>query len=601
MNEETKSNIKLYEKLGYRFFLSWCITALLFAVFNFSSSLYDIEYVTTVDTKLFVILFVAVVIVLTYINAVSKKWYTDVLGCAFVVPLYTIYMMFNKINIYMCFAITVFIFILAAYTFNRFGEHFENLKIGKITCKFIILMAVIFFICYLMMLTVVRYLSFKSPCYDFGIFSQAFYYMKNTFIPYTTCERGELLSHFKVHMSPILYVLLPAYIVFPTPATLIVSQVLLLAAAVLPLYLICRHRKLSNLSTMVVCLAYILYPAVGGGLFYDFHENKFLPLLIFWFIYFMEKKKAVPSIIMMLLVCFVKEDAPIYVGCISFYYIFAYEDKKDKLRAFRRFAFALVYFFAVVAYLQNFGDGAMTSRFSNFLVDKEDSIIMMLINIIKNPAYFFSELLSTSKLEFFLWTMLPLGFVPFLTKKLRNYILILPYLLMHFVSSYVYQHNIFFQYTYGSLSLLLFMTVLYFSENNEEKIKRRNLFISFMMVFGVLLTFTSAITTKHYYLSNYVVAQEERQRILESFESIIPPDASVEASSYYVTPLSSRDEIYEIGTERLCDYVVYDLRILADEERIAELQAIKESLGYEIIFELDGLVRILESPMVHAK
>ncbi len=60
--------------------------------------------------------------------------------------------------------------------------------------------------------TVGRIFTFSTPTYDFGIFSQMFYYMKETGMPLTTVERDGLLSHFNVHMSPIYYLLLPFYV-----------------------------------------------------------------------------------------------------------------------------------------------------------------------------------------------------------------------------------------------------------------------------------------------------------------------------------------------------------------------------------------------------
>ena len=51
--------------------------------------------------------------------------------------------------------------------------------------------------------TVGRVMSFCTPTFDFGIFAQMFYNMKETGLPLTTVERDGLLSHCAVHMSPI--------------------------------------------------------------------------------------------------------------------------------------------------------------------------------------------------------------------------------------------------------------------------------------------------------------------------------------------------------------------------------------------------------------
>lgn len=53
--------------------------------------------------------------------------------------------------------------------------------------------------------TVCRVYSFGTPSYDFGIFSQMYYNMKESGFPMTTIERDGPLSHFCVHVSPIYY------------------------------------------------------------------------------------------------------------------------------------------------------------------------------------------------------------------------------------------------------------------------------------------------------------------------------------------------------------------------------------------------------------
>ena len=56
-------------------------------------------------------------------------------------------------------------------------------------------------------MTILRYRLNYASAYDFGIFSQMYYYMDKGLTPLTTCERDGLLSHFAVHLSPVFYVL----------------------------------------------------------------------------------------------------------------------------------------------------------------------------------------------------------------------------------------------------------------------------------------------------------------------------------------------------------------------------------------------------------
>ena len=69
-----------------------------------------------------------------------------------------------------------------------------------------------------------RYKTFSTPNYDFGLFCNMFHNMKETGLPLVTSERDRLLSHFAVHISPIYYLLLPFYWIFPSPLTLQIGQ-----------------------------------------------------------------------------------------------------------------------------------------------------------------------------------------------------------------------------------------------------------------------------------------------------------------------------------------------------------------------------------------
>ena len=81
-------------------------------------------------------------------------------------------------------------------------------------------------------MTVLRYRLNYASAYDFGIFSQMYYYMDKGLSPLTTCERDGLLSHFAVHLSPVFYVLLPFYKLVPRPETLLVLQSLVVSCTI---------------------------------------------------------------------------------------------------------------------------------------------------------------------------------------------------------------------------------------------------------------------------------------------------------------------------------------------------------------------------------
>ncbi|WP_405379411.1 DUF2079 domain-containing protein, partial [Phascolarctobacterium sp.] len=205
--------------------------------------------------------------------------------------------------------------------------------------------------------TVGRVYSFSSPTFDFGIFSQMFYHMKESGLPMTTVERDGLLSHFAVHVSPIYFSLLPFYWLVPTPATLQVLQAAVITSAVIPLWKIGKHHGLTGAQRMLVCAVLLLYPAFSGGTSYDIHENCFLTPLILWLLYGIDKKSITITAITAVLTLMVKEDAAVYVAVVALWLIvktvlrFKKLDVQNFITGIALLAISLGWFFLVTGYL----------------------------------------------------------------------------------------------------------------------------------------------------------------------------------------------------------------------------------------------------------
>ena len=112
-------------------------------------------------------------------------------------------------------------------------------------------------------MTVLRYRLNYASAYDFGIFSQMYYYMDKGLSPLTTCERDGLLSHFAVHLSPCLLctaALLTNLV--PRPETLLVLQSLVVISGMVPLCLLARTFCFTRLQTRVFRSDVLFYPAL---------------------------------------------------------------------------------------------------------------------------------------------------------------------------------------------------------------------------------------------------------------------------------------------------------------------------------------------------
>lgn len=415
------------------------------------------------------------------------------------------------------------------------------------------------------------YKNHWTSCYDFGLFAQMFHYMKNTGLPLITCERDGLLSHFAVHFSPIFYLLLPIYFVVPSPCTLLVMQAFVVVSGVIPIILICRNHKLSHCATTLFAVCYALYPCFTGSCFFYIHENNFLASLILWLIYFLERKKSILIFISAFLVLLVKEDAAVYVAVISLYFLCAQKNYKCSISLL---IISIIYFLCVTHYLSVYGNGAMTWRYSNYMYDGSDSLVTMIIAVFKNPIYVVQQGFTQEKIIFIIQMLLPICFLPLITKNPSRYILMIPFLLVNLMTNYQYQYNIGFQYCFGSGSLLLYLAVVNYSELKDgRKLLLTSACCSVIVFFGLYYN-------KLNYIDEYKWTSEQRETIDYAL-SLIPDDASVISSTFILPNLSQRDEIYQLETtDQTAEYYVLDLRYTTDEYSVATYLTEE----YELIF-----------------
>ncbi len=422
--------------------------------------------------------------------------------------------------------------------------------------------------------TVGRVWSFSTPTYDFGIFSQMFYYMKTTGLPLTTLERDGLLSHFQVHVSPIYYLILPVFCLAPYPETLQVCQAAVLASSVVPLWKLGKRHGLKAGERMAVCFLLLLYPAFSGGTGYDIHENCFLTPLLLWLLYGIDEKKGMTTFLAAVLTLMVKEDAPVYVAVIGLWLLVRSllhaSGRRDLYTGGALLMGAVLWFVLAVSYLNRAGDGAMTYRYRNFMFDGSGSLVTVIKAVIMNPIKALYECVDREKLSFIALTMGPLLGLPLITRRYERYLLLIPYVLVNLMSDYTYQHNIFFQYCFGSIACLLYLVTVNLADWKQGRRRKIALFIALIVS---VLCFGKTILPKAWDYTTRYLRYESYYSQVRTQLSQIPEEASVAASTFYTTCLSQREVLYDVkyaSREHLleCAYVAVDKR--GDFEKYAD-------------------------------
>jgi uncharacterized membrane protein len=177
--------------------------------------------------------------------------------------------------------------------------------------------------------------------------------------------------------------------------------------------------------------------------------------------------------------------------------------------------------------------------------------------------------------------------MPLITKKLSRYVLILPLVLINLMSDYVYQHGIFFQYTYGPLAFLFFAAMINFADMSD-RLKRT---LGTFSAVAVVIICANSVWQRPNYFESYLVQKQQYDAVRTAIYSI-PEEASVGSTTFYCAPASKRRELYEIKyTEHKdeLDFVILDLRIPEGTNLVPEYE---KDPDFKVYYKLDGWIVI---------
>lgn len=411
-----------------------------------------------------------------------------------------------------------------------------------------------------------RVLSLSCPTYDMGIFTQMFHSMRTTGLPNTTLERDGLLSHFAVHVSPIYYLMLPIFALLPSAVTLELLQAAVLASAVIPLWRIARRNGFSGWGSALLCGLLLVYPAYSGGTSYDLHENVFLTPLLLWLLDFSERRRAWGVALFGALTLSVKEDAAVYVAVAGVYLLLCGLLRRDRWQLTAGGCLlggAIAYFVCVTGFLSTSGDGVMSYRYGNLMPDGADSLLSVVKTVLLLPMKAVAECVEREKLTFIAQTLLPLLGLPLLTRRYERYVLLIPYVLINLLSDYPYQHNILFQYTYGSTAFLLYLTVINLGDLTRMQGRTVRLVpLAAALTVSLLVNGAALLPSVKTDVAYYRQTKAHAEMLTEHLDQI-PRDAVITATTFYTVPLADCPTLYDLqycSTEHLLssDYVVMD-------------------------------------------
>ncbi len=439
-----------------------------------------------------------------------------------------------------------------------------------------------------------------NPSASTSVYAQMMTSLRESFSMGTTLEFGETVSHWAAHISPIFFLYLPFYALIPSPVILMVIQTLAVFSAVIPLWLIARRKGLSAGVSATLCTILCLFPAVWGAAAGSVHEYALLLPLLLWLLWALESGRRPLVWLFAVLVLCVRETAAIHLVTVGLYWAFSRgkdtnEKRKERQSGYLLAASALVYLITAWVVLTLAGKGTLITRFDNVTGMYATDFGTLIREIVFNPALCLYEMLTEAKLHYLLCLLLPLGFIPFLSRKKADLVVLIPLLLLNLLSDFPYHYNTNFPYSFGVAALLLYLSAdalaQYRLRRPDGKLASRLLLIavcSAVIVGG----FRIADWTEQV---DYTINNDMEYTAISEVLDTLDEDAAVSASGRFCAALADRREIYSLSAKADTEYVVLDLReewaLAGEDDYTVEYY---EKLGYSLVKKHEGIIAVLK-------
>lgn len=179
-----------------------------------------------------------------------------------------------------------------------------------------VMLAVVTYIIFFSIYSILRHCSYFSAAYDLGIFVQSLWttaFGKGLFFNTPEWQDLNVTTHFGVHNQPILFLIVPLYLLFPTPVLLLVLQSIALGTGALTLFKLAKFVLNDDRKAFYMSVIYLMNPLIHGINRMDFHPVSLAVPFMFLLPLYIEKRSYLKAILVALIVLSVKEDSGLFL------------------------------------------------------------------------------------------------------------------------------------------------------------------------------------------------------------------------------------------------------------------------------------------------
>lgn len=414
-------------------------------------------------------------------------------------------------------------------------------KITEIT-----LSAIVFsFTVFLLLLQLRRVHLLGALAFDMGIYQQAVWQMAHG-EPLFNTVRGT--HFFGDHFRPIMFFFAPFYRLWSHPFWLLLGQTLALALGALPLYRMALRHTQKPWAASLVAIGYLLHPASFTMLFFDFHSILLAIPFLLWAIDSADEGRPFPFILASFIALTCKEDVAVAVASVSLFALF-----RRRWWGVLGFLMGVLWFWLATNLAAKFG-GVEHSPYLVLYERWGETPMGILWGLLSQPLSVLQALIlcsghTTAPGVYPLLLLVPFGFLPLLASDVLAFAL--PCYTLIALSGRPIMRDL--GYWHASLvlpwlaaaSAIAWGRLLRWGQefSSQSQTQWHQLLVLNWMTCLLFSAWWYGLPVLHRFSHN-ALPPEQARAIRALLKELIPPDASVSATSTLVPLLAHRREIY---------------------------------------------------------
>jgi uncharacterized membrane protein len=446
-------------------------------------------------------------------------------------------------------------------------------------------------------LSVLQQRAFETGRFDVGNLTQAVWSTAHGRFLEVTDLQGDQISRLGAHFDPLVALLTPLWMLWPSPDMLLVAQAVCVAIGAAPVFLLARKHLGGEGSGLAFALVYLLYPPTQWLVVDDFHPVAIATPLLLGAIWFLDEDRLLPFALCAGAACLTKEQIGLVVAMLGVWHAFGHG--RRRAGAVIAIAGAVVAVVATAIVVPHYAPGG-GSPFAGRYDAVGGSPAGIVETAILHPLRIAEAVTAHRDIAYLGQLLWPLAGLPLLSPLVAASAL--PELLLNLLSSTRTQTSIHFHYTAGAIPGLIAAAVL-----GAARVRRRwprawplmgRALVALVLVAGVTqgplpvwrhVPFGSKLAVR-----DGVVTAHDRAaaRVLRA----VPAGVAVSATNTLGAHLSERRRIFSFPLLRGARWVAVDLKrpsYLDDaggREFAAAYARVRQDRRWHVVRSEDGVV-----------